>query len=144
MDDPMIPELALGYARLGGYQAATTLANAATLSDTKSAWIVGDYGTGLIRGLTTKKVIEEYESELRALNDGRRVSDTDLGKGPWWKKAIKQPRSAPLSQTFGTSGFKGLDLGGRAFIVHRPAIPSPDPTTTYTIADVYDEDDDEV
>jgi hypothetical protein len=126
MTDDLIPELALGYARLGGYRAAVGLANRQNIRDSTSAWIVADRATGLIRALTTKQVLDDYKDELTDLNDGNPLTVTVLGKTTrWWNKRAAPIRNDVLAEAVGTSAFQGLDLGGRAFIIHRPDIPAP-------------------
>jgi hypothetical protein len=117
--DGMIPELQLGFARQGGYQAALGLANRTTSSDASKPWLVADYKTGLIRSLSNRQVVRDYGDQLAALNDGEPVSASLLGKGGWWKKQVGLRKKEPLAQAFGSPGFRGLDLGGRGLIVHR-------------------------
>jgi hypothetical protein len=119
MTDDVIPELQLGYARLGGYKAATALANLNTARDATSAWIVAERGTGLIRNMTSKQVVVEYGAELMDLNDGKRVTAADLGKGGWWKSRTGLAKNETLAQAFDIDRVRGLKLGENAFIVHR-------------------------
>jgi hypothetical protein len=123
--DPFIPELALGYARLGGYQAALGLANRTTTRDASKPWLIAEYGSGLIRNLSNKQVVDEFSDELTVLNEGKPVTAGLLSKGNWWKQRTGLRKSEPLAQEFGTQGFRGLDLGGRGLIVHRPSSGKP-------------------
>lgn len=120
MTDDMIPELQLGYARLGGYKAAATLANLNAVRDASSAWLVSEHRSGLIRNLSSQQVLDEFGEELEAI-EGKAMTVDKLSRGGWWKKVVKLPRSAPLVQAYNSEEFRGLDLG-RAFITHRGQI----------------------
>lgn len=151
-DDPMIPELALGWARYGGYKAALIQANMNTRRDAPAAWLVAERGSGLIRNLTSSQVVAEFGPELRGINEGRRVTSRDLGRGGWWKSRTGLAKSETLAQAFGSDRFRGLALGDRAFIVHRemtppPATPPPPPATPppleYELDQLFETGDDE-